>query len=800
MHWQNFKIAFRNLKNQGKYTVLNISGLTLGLLLTIMMVMLLHYELSFNGFHQNKDKIYKICSQDLKSGELHSYTPFPLPMTLKNDFPEIKHAVGIWKMLHKSHEVTYKELPYSGFTGASVEPDIFSIFDFSLILGEKENVLDAANKIVISNSLSKKIFGSENPVGKTLSLQNYKFVISGVFKDLPENTELNFDVLFSDRIREEIISNYKNAWWHGGIHTYVILHNETSIKQFGNHLKKIPERYFPDFLKGRSTFFAEPFKSIHFNNSIKGGLVPAVSPMYLIILSSIALITLMIACINFINLTTCQATKRNKNTGIRKIAGAGKRQIVLMHLWYSLLSAITAALLAIPLSYLLLPYFENLIRRPVSDHLLHPVAFGVIILIVLLVALLTGLIPGIFYSKISAIKALQFRINKGAIGGRIRNSFIIAQFTITILLIIAQFFILKQISFMRHADLGFNNDNLVAIHINHIDEDKYSRKYELAERYKRELEKYGAQFGFGKGVITENIPGFYYQNSFTVNPVDGKIQECLVTSTAIDENFLEVYEIPLIEGRFFSREIQSDREAIIINETLMKKIGWKSIEGKYLRFQHDRKEMPVVGVIEDIHTTTLKERIGPMVYRFGQHNNSPGFLTFRIYPDNSKEAISFMHESWEKMFPDAPFMHFFVKEKYFQNYAEEERLSKIVGSFALLAIILSSLGLLGLIGFFTDQRIKEIGIRKVNGARIREILAMLNAVFLKWVIFAFIIACPIAWYAMTKWLQNFAYKTEISWWIFALAGVIALGIALLTVSWQSWRAARRNPVEALRYE
>jgi putative ABC transport system permease protein len=268
----------------------------------------------------------------------------------------------------------------------------------------------------------------------------------------------------------------------------------------------------------------------------------------------------------------------------------------------------------------------------------------------------------------------------------------------------------------------------------------------------------------------------------------------------VDQNFTNVFGVDVVAGRFFSDQYGTENEAFIINETAMKQFGWKNIDGKFLKLSFEDSKCPVIGVMKDIHPTTLKEPIPPMIYRYGLQNNFPSYITFRILPQYENQTIALMKKTWEAIFPDTPFTYLNVKETYYKNYIEEQRLSKIIGIFALLAVSLSLLGLLGLITFYSERRIKEIGIRKINGARVSEILAMLNKDFIKWIIIAFVIACPVAGYSINKWLQTFAYKTDISWWIFVLAGTIVLAIALLTVSWQSWWAATRNPVEALRYE
>jgi putative ABC transport system permease protein len=788
------KTAIRILQSQRKLSILNIGGLTLGLVLTFMIVLLLYYELSFDRFHPDLNSIYEVVTNDFKSGKTNANTPMPLPNTLKNDFANVENTVGIWVTIGEDREIIYNGLAYSGFTGASVDKDIFNIFAYELILGNLDEVLDSENKVVVSEKFAKTIFGSENPVGKTITFDRHNFTISGLYKDLPNNSDVQFDILFSDKLRNQ----WDNEWWSSAIYTYVKLSKGYKLEDFDKDLKEIPARYFPDFLKGRETFSAVPFAGLHLNNSIEGGLNGATSPVYLSILGFIAFLTLLLACFNFINLTTSSAIKKSKINGIRKVLGAKPGQIISLQMHQSLICALVALLISIPCCYFLLPYFDYLTQRPISDQFGNPEISLIIVGIVLVVALLTGILPGIYFSKISVLKSLANQSTHTK--SWLRNGFIVLQFTITTMLILAQFVILKQIGFMQNADLGFDNYNLLVIGVSMIDAENDKQKYERAELFTSEVEKFGAQFGFSKGTITENIPGFYYQNSFTVLPVDGNIDECLVTSTSVGDNFLDVYGIKMIEGRFFSNLIKSDENAFIINETLMKQIGWNNIEGKYLRYQQDEKVMPVIGVIKDIHTSTLKEPIVPMAYKYGQHNNSPAFVTFRLLNSNSDEVIAQMNNEWMKLFPFVPMQPFFVKDKYLQNYIEEKRVAKIIGNFALFAILISSIGLLGMFLFLIDQRVKEIGIRKVNGAKDFEIIQLLNADFIKWVTLAFIIACPIAYFAMNKWLQNFAYKTELSWWVFALAGCIALLIALLTVSWQTYRAARRNPVEALRYE
>ncbi len=564
-------------------------------------------------------------------------------------------------------------------------------------------------------------------------------------------------------------------------------------------MQQIPDKYFPDFLKGRSNYFILPFKGVHFDNRFTGGLVEPVSVKYLLILGMIAFFTLFISVINFISLSTAQATKQNINSGIRKISGAGSGQIIMQHVSFSFVVTFIALILAIALCWFVLPVFVDFVKRPVTSQFGNPVVWIGMITIVAFIASISGLIPGIIFSKVKPVRIFK----KGSLGLKyavgMRGSFTVFQFGLTIVLVICQLFIYKQINEMKNADLGFNNNNLTAIRIGNI-EAGYREKYQKAKLYQAELERIGTQYGISTGTISEDIPGYYFPNSFTINPVAADIDECLVKSTSVDKNYLKVYQAQMASGRFFSDDYRNDRNAFIINEAAMKKLRWKDIDGKFIKLSFEGQPQPVVGVMKDIVISSLKNPAPPMIFRYGQHNNFPGYLTFRIQPGKKEATLNFMKKTWEKMFPNNQFDYLDVKETYFKNYESEKVLGQTISIFSFFALLLSFLGMLGMISYTAENRTKEIGIRKVNGAKISEILSMLNRDFVKWVLIAFVIATPVAYYAMNKWLENFAYKTTLSWWIFALAGVLALGIALLTVSWQSWKAATRNPVEALRYE
>jgi putative ABC transport system permease protein len=453
---------------------------------------------------------------------------------------------------------------------------------------------------------------------------------------------------------------------------------------------------------------------------------------------------------------------------------------------------------AVYLSMLFLPWFNELTQRNLSINfnskiILYILLFGI------LTGILSGLYPALLFSKYTPIQILRSRITTRGNKSGFRKVFIIAQFLITILLITAQLFITRQVSYLKNHSLGFNEEDLISVPLHYNDENK---RLSFAKLFVQTMEQEGSFKSIKGSTLSENVPGQFFSNRFAVVPEGSSSddsKEMIVTS--IDENFASVFSVPVVSGRNFSEKITADRSGnVLINETAAHKLGWTDPIGKQIRFKHEKDPVTIVGVMKDINFRSLQTQVEPEVYRYAGENWLAGYLTFRLVHLNYLETIKLIRTTWDKLAPGVPFQYTFVKDKYDGSYREEERLAKTIGTFAMLAVFLSCLGLFAMIAFLSIRRTKEIGIRKINGARVVEVMLMLSVDFIAWVIIAFVIACPIAWFAMHKWLENFAYRTELSWWIFVLAGVIALVIALLTVSWQSWRAATRNPVEALRYE
>jgi putative ABC transport system permease protein len=799
--WYNIKTGFRYLARQKNISLLNLLGLSIGMSVAILIFYFVNFEMSYDNFHKDKKLIYRIISVNKGTGgtDYRATTPLPLPAVVRADIKDAEMTTGLSLFLSDDEPVQIADQSFFNMTGYTADSCFLKMFNFPLISGNLNTVFDNPGSVVLTGSAAKRLFVDENPLGKELIIGDFNFTVSGILKDLPENSIFKFDLLVSNYILKKMHPDLANMWWGGGSMTFVKTYADQDVNSVKTGLASIPGKYFPEYLKGRESYDIQALEDIHLDNSVAGDVKPPVSVNYLYILMAIAIAVLFIACANFVNLSTSQSEKRARETGLRKLAGGGRLQITFLFIGEAVTLSLIAVVFAIFLSKLFLPWFNELSQRNININF----ANGKILLSVLLFGILTGVLSGIYpallFSRYQPIQILHSRITTHRSKTGIRKGFIIAQFVITIILIISQLFITRQISFMKNHDLGFNDEDLVSIPLHVKDE---SKRLEFAKIFEGSLEREAKAYDI-KGVsLTENVPGQNFPNRFAVIPEGSSPEDSReMVVTSIDEHFSNVFQVPIVSGRILTDTISSDRfKNVMLNEAAARKLGWDNPIGKKLRFKHEEESVTVIGVLKDININSMQTQIEPVVYRYTGANWLAGYVTLRIDQRYYSQTIKLIKETWEELAPGIPFQYFFIKDKYNEKYREEERLSKIVGTFTIIAISLSCLGLFALIAYLSIQRTKEIGIRKINGARIIEVMYMLSNDYIKLVAIAFAIACPVAWYAMYKWLQNFAYKTQLSWWIFGLSGIIALWIALLTVSLQTWRAATRNPVDALRNE
>nr|WP_321353979.1 ABC transporter permease [uncultured Draconibacterium sp.] len=793
-----FRTSICNLFFRRKFTVTNLIGLSIGLMVSLLILLYVRYETSFENFNPNAKNIYRIVEKNTQDGTVGEATPLALSDVLKNDFPEVDKVIGLMK--------TYKavkigENKFEDLKGAIVEKDFFDFFNIPLTEGNSTTIFKDPYEVVVTSKLAEKLFGDVNPIGKTMEYENHIFTVSGLVNEIPKNSILNFEFFLSDKFRYVSYPDLNDRWYEFGLHTFVTFKKDIIPDGFEQNLARIEDKYYPDFMKNRFTYEVIAFKGSHLNTNIQNDLVPAVSQFYLWILFGIATGILLIAGLNFVNISIATSSKRNIETGIRKVNGASSSALIYSFFAETAFLTIISLVLAFGGLYFATPAFESLTGKTILVDLGDPVLWLGVAGFCFLTIVLSGIYPAVVLSKPTPAKVLLRNKMESSNKLTFQKSFTMFQFALTIALAIVLFAIFKQVRFMQNHETGFNRRNLLAIPAYSLG--SYGpERLNNANLFTQELEKYQSQYGFGKASVTEFVPGFGFRNLFQVYPDENAdVQGIEMLSCDVDENFADVFGMHLKQGRFFSKDLATDHSnSVVINQAALKKLGWKSIEGKTVGLISKDNKKHVVGVINDINVKSLQYPVQPMIYQFGRHHNFPGYITLRLNQNQRAEAMAFIMSKWEELFPEVPFTYESVEEKYRSAYGEEIRLARITGTFSVLAMILSLFGILALSTLQFEKRTKEIGIRKVNGAKVSEILTMLNKDFIKWVAIAFVIATPIAYYAMNKWLENFAYKTNLSWWIFALAGVLALGIALLTVSWQSWRAATRNPVEALRYE
>jgi putative ABC transport system permease protein len=801
MIWYNIRIGFRYLVRQKNISLMNLLGLSIGMTVAILIFYFVKFEMNYDDFHTEGKFIYRIISLNRSTAgtDYRATTPLPLPEAVRADIKDAEMTTGLSLFLSDDEPVQIAGQTSFNLTGYTADSCFLKMFNFPLIYGNPNTVFDNPGSVVLTDRAATRLFGDENPLGKELIIGDFNFTVSGILKDLPENSIFKFDLLVSHLILKRMYPDLSNMWWGGGAITFIKSYPNQNITSIKAALGLIPEKYFPDYLKGRESYDLQALESIHLDNRVSGDIIPPVSLNYLYILLAIAIAVLFIACANFVNLSTSQSGKRARETGLRKLAGGGRFQIMSLFIGEAVTISLIAAVIAVYLSDIFLPWFNELSQRNISINF----ANGKIILAVLVFGILTGILSGIYpallFSRYQPIQILRARTTSQVSKTGIRKGFIIAQFLITIILIISQLFITRQISFMKNHDLGFNDEDLVSVPLYVKDE---NNRLAYAKLFAGSLERDAMSYAI-KGVsITENVPGRNFPNRFAVIPEGSSPEDSReMVVTSIDEHFSDVFQVPVISGRILTDTVVNDRFGnVLINETAARKSGWDNPVGKKLRFKHEEEPVTVIGVIKDINISSMQTQIEPVVYRYTGANWLAGYVTLRIDRRYYPETIKFIKETWEELAPDVPFQYFFIKDKYTEKYRDEERLANIVGTFTIIAVFLSCLGLFALISWLSTQRNKEIGIRKINGARITEVMFMLSSEFIKLVAIAFVISCPVAWYIMHKWLQNFAYKTGLTWWIFGLSGIMAMGIAMLTVSLQTWRAARKNPVEALRHE
>lgn len=794
------KIALRNLVKSPLYSLLNIAGLAIGLICFILIALYVRYEFSYDQFHENADQIFRVAGsyqQGDKGRTESAATTYLLAPMLQTDFPEIEEIVRVndfGALVHYEDEVYQEEHLISA------DSNFFELFSFPLIKGEPTTVLEAPNSAVISESLAKKYFGDANPIGKVLEIFDAKIEVTGLMKDFPGNSHFHADMVIADAVRRPSYPAWVFNNSSGTSHlTYILLPKGIQSEQVQSQLSSFVERHFnTNYLP---KFFLQPITSIHTSSNLTAEMGVNTNHTYLYIFSLVGLFTLLIACINYINLATARATNRAKEVGVRKAVGASRLQVSSQFIVEAVVVALIGLGIALLFAELALPYFIQLAGTNFAESILgNSTTILVLILLALVVGFLSGGYPAFILSKMRSVLVLksgQFG-KSGKSSNALRKGLVVLQFTISIGLLAATLLVYKQLNFMREKDLGISTEQIVNIPIT---SNAIQAQY---DSFKEELLKNAniLHVTASNSAITNRVGGWRdYQ-------LEGLEENQLISTMVVDYDFFETIGADMVAGRSFSRDFKTDdNEAYILNEAAVKKFELESPVGKkivgaiFTGSEWNRKNARIIGVAKDFHLASLHSEIQPLVFSLRTpQTTSINWIAVKLTGNNLEGTLNYIKESWKNIEPVNPFEFAFMDNTIQEMYIAEKKFGTIFTLFTALAIFIACMGIFGLASYSVRQRTKEIGLRKILGASISQISFMLSASFIKPLLISFVLAIPLVWMGMSRWLENFAYRTSISAEVFVIAAVLIIVLALISVSIQSLRAALANPVEALKYE
>jgi putative ABC transport system permease protein len=798
------KIALRNLLKYKGYSLINIFGLAVGMASCILILLYVHDELSYDQHHEKAEQIYRVTRQWFNSDgspSLHlGHVAPPIGPLLKNDFPDILQMArltdGNEPLLRYQDKVFQEERFYFA------DPNIFEIFTLPLVKGDPKNALADPNSVVLTPAMAQKYFGNDEPLGKVLNFSNQvDLKVTGVMQETPAAAHVHFDFLGSMKLPEQIFGEreFKN-WGSNNYATYLLFPPNYPTATFTQAIPAFIGRHHPDGEKAipQTTLHLQRLTDIHLHSQLDSELEANGNIVYVYIFSAIAFFLLLIACINFMNLATARSANRAREVGLRKVVGAERQQLIKQFLGETIVLAFIALLLAVVCVELALPKFnafagKELALRSQSALFIFGSLFGV----ALFVGVVAGSYPAFFLSHFQPVAVLKGQ-KIGSTKSRFRSTLVVFQFAISIILIVGMGVVYNQLEYCRTKNLGLNKEQIVVLPVNSGDE--------IARRYP-DMRNQLLQHPQIAGVAaSKRVPSGRLLDSSGGRLIDGEKStplEFRIANVRVDHNFIPTYGMQMAAGRNFSVEFPTDStQAFILNETAVKKIGWESAEAALDKpFEYGNRKGRIIGVVQDFNYESLHQPITPIVMLIAPQNfNSISVKIRADRPADVATTLDFLKQKWQAYRPNFPFQYSFIDERYERLYQSEHRLGQIFGTFSLLAVFIACLGLFGLASYTAEQRTKEIGIRKVLGASTPGIVNLLSKDFAKLVIVANLVAWPVAYFAMNKWLQDFAYRIHLSAWTFLGAGILALGVALLTISFQAVKSALANPVEALRYE
>jgi putative ABC transport system permease protein len=797
--WRNYlKVALRNLQRQKGFTFINVAGLAVGMACCVLILLYVQDERSYDRHHAKADRIYRLTALDEEEGLQWAPIGPPVGAALKSAIPEVEEVTRFFPF-GESTIFQYGDQQFEEQGGLYADSTVFDVFTIPMVDGQAETALNRPRTIVLTETMARKYFGGADPLGQVLTIPGWmELTVTGVVQDPPPSTHLPFNFLVSMQ------TFYDNAgdWVDGartwsGFYTYILLEGTEDEATLEAKLPAFVDQFFDGIFDGpaseRMSAVLQPVRDIHLHSQIEKEYRANSDIRYIYVFSVVALFVLLIACINFINLSTARAAQRMREVGVRKVLGAQRGQLGRQFLGESMLMALLAFVLGSFLIVLGLPGFNALTGKALTmQELLRPDLLLGLLGLTLFVGLLSGSYPALVLSRLRPTRALQGHGGPAVRAARLRQGLVVFQFAVSIFLIAGSIVIMRQLDFFRNKQLGFDKEHVVKVML--VGE-LYDAVENNLDSFKEELLRSPL---VERVSFASDVPGERYSlEGFTVDGQQDDESTMMRIAWGVDHDYAATLGLTLAEGRDFSKEAPADTNAWLLNESAVARLGLEEPVGRVLRWG-DNYAGPIVGVVRDFHFASLHNQIEPLVIPL--RPGVGGQLLVRLRGGQPAEAIDFIHRQLDRLVPNQIFNYAFVGDNFDALYRDEDKLRDVFGYFTGVAVFIACLGLFGLAAFTAERRTKEIGVRKVLGATVGSLVFLLAKEFLKLVCIAFVVAAPLAYLGMDRWLQGFAYRADVSGGAFLLAGLGALGIALLTVSYQAVRAARANPVDTLRYE
>jgi len=798
------KIALRNIVKNKSFSFINIAGLSVAVVCWVFIFLYISEESSYDNFHKDGDRVYRVTMEIRSDTRIQPYTPiaWPVAPALKENFPQVENAVrlyiwGDWLVRHE--DKAYYETRFMW-----ADPEVFEVLTFPFLKGDPRTALQEPSSIVISERLSRKYFGPDDPIGRNIQVNDRDYMIKGVIHNPPKNSHLKYDLIASLKTIEN--PDWMSNWYGTECYTYIKLAPETDVEAFAKQISNLADRYIKDYFSrsGYSyAYYIQPIRDIHLHSNLQGEIVPMDppgNPLHISIFSWLAIFIVLIACINFVNLKTARSTDRAKEIGMRKVIGAHRSQLINQFLVESMLISLFAICAALLIVVLLLPYFNEISGKEFTVSRIFSLQnLAMMAVLGLLAGTTASSYPAFIMSAFKPTETIKGILGTDSKGIVLRRILIVGQFAISAIVIIGTLVVYRQLDYMKNRYLGFSKDQKLIIPIR--ENDSLINEYAaIKDEFTRHPSVLGAAF-------SSHVPGRGTTSYGTRIIGDGDPRNQGINHIYIDADFLQEYDIEMAAGRMYQNDMRTDvstwdgNGSLIINEAAVRAFGWQTPEEalcKQISTGYGNRTLEIIGIARDFHYKGLQSIIEPLIMEYFPHRFK--YFSLRISNKNIDEAISFLKEKWKERYPSYPLEYFFLDADFNNQYKSEEKTGRIIGIFSILGIIIASLGLLGLTAFKVKQRTKELSIRKVLGASVMNIEFLLLKDFVKWVAAANLIAWPFAYYLMNKWLDHFAYRINLSLMPFIVTLSLSVMVALATIGFQTIKAATTNPADSLRYE